>query len=62
MLLGGLCLLASLHLMDIGLKFSDVEMSWKGLCSGKGCSGKEVELGVEEGSVNSTKNQSIPQL
>lgn len=62
MLLGGLYLLPSLHLMDIGLKFSDVEMSWKDLCSGKGCSGKEVELGVEEGSVNSTKNQSIPQL
>lgn len=37
--------LTSLHLVDIGLKSAAVEMNWKGLCSGKGCSGKEVDLG-----------------
>lgn len=37
-------ILTSLHLVDIGLKFADVEMNWKGFCSGKGCSGKEVDL------------------
>lgn len=36
--------LTSLHLVDIGLKFAAVEMNWKGFCSGKGCSGKEVDL------------------
>lgn len=37
--------LSSLHLVDISLKFEDVEMNWKGFCCGKGCSGKEVDLG-----------------
>lgn len=46
MLLSGLSQVFDLTVpVDIGLKFADVEMNWKGFCSGTGCSGKEVDLG-----------------
>lgn len=41
--------LTSLRLVDIGLKFADVEINWKGFCSGKGCSGKEVDCKLHQG-------------